>query len=165
MAENMKKNNETKCQKSKTPLLFDTSISIKIRQLTDQMLTPGNQLHAIPESMSVKEWQVIAVLAKFGKMTNKELCEYIKQTHVAISRVVKQLKKQQLVETEPSEMDKRKVEIILTDKGLSLHDEIVPKRLKLNDEIDNGLTPDERTTFLMLIAKLEKHVQSLEQSI
>lgn len=146
---------------SKTPLHFDTSISIKIRQLTDQMLTPGKQLHGIPEHMSVKEWQVLAVLANFGKMTNKELCQFIKQGHVAISRVVKKLKRQLLIETKQSETDRRSVEIELTDKGLSLHDEIVPKRLKLNIEIDNGLTADEKTTFLTLIQKLESHVQRL----
>jgi DNA-binding MarR family transcriptional regulator len=157
----MQKITQTKGKISKTPLNFDTSISIKIRQLTDQMLTPGNQLHGIPESMSVKEWQVIAVLAKFGKMTNKELCQYIKQGHVAISRVIKKLKRQLLVETKQSESDRRKVEIELTNQGLELHDQISPKRLKLNIEIDNGLTPDERVTFLALIQKLENHVQHI----
>jgi DNA-binding MarR family transcriptional regulator len=146
---------------SKNPLQFDTSLSIKIRQLTDQMLTPGNQLHGIPASMSVKEWQVISVLAKYGKMTNKELCHVIKQGHVAISRVVKSLKKQSLIETQPSATDRRNVEIQLSDEGLTLHDEIVPKRIKLNADIDNGLTPEERVVFLSLIQKLEKHVQEL----
>lgn len=160
----MQKTTQKKGKISNTPLHFDTSLSIKIRQLTDQMLTPGNQLHGIPDSMSVKEWQVLAVLAKFGKMTNKELCQYIKQGHVTISRVVKNLKRQQLIETKQSEVDRRKVEIELTDQGLSLHDEIAPKRLKLNIEIDNGLTPDERTTFLMLIQKLESHVQYLNSA-
>ena len=149
---------------SKTPLNFDRYLSIKIRLLTEQMLTPGNQLHGIPESMSVKEWQVIAVLAKFGKMTNKELCHFIKQGHVAISRVVTKLKEQSLIESQQSESDRRSVEIQLTDEGLAFHDEIVPKRLKLNNDIDNGLTREERVIFLALIQKLEKHVQFLNNA-
>lgn len=149
---------------SKTPLHFDTSLSIKIRLLTDQMLAPGSLLHGIPESMSVKEWQVIAVLAKFGKMTNKELCQYMKQRHVAISRVVKKLKKQLIIESQPSEADRRNVEIQLTEKGLDLHDEIVPKRIKLNIDIDNGLTPKERVTFSKLIHKLDQHIQYLNNT-
>ena len=160
----MQKNTQKQGKTSKTPLHFDTSISIKIMKLTDQMLTPGKQLHGIPESMSVKEWQVIAVLAKFGQMTNKELCQYIKQGHVAISRVVKTLKRQLLIQTKQSETDRRNVEIELTNKGLSLHDEIVPKRIKLHIDIDNGLTTDERATFLMLIQKLESHVQHLNSA-
>ena len=149
---------------SKSPLHFDTSLSIKIRLLADQMLSPGNQLHGIPGSMTVSEWAIIAVLAKFGKMTNKELCQSLRQGHVAISRVVKTLKRQLIIETKQSETDRRNVEIELTDKGLSLHDEIVPKRLKLNVEIDNGLTSDERATFLILIQKLESHVQHLNSA-
>lgn len=158
----MKKNNQSRI--SKTPLHFDTSLSIKVKLLTDQMLAPGRLLHGIPESMSVKEWQVIAVLAKFGKMTNKDICQYMKQGHVAISRVVKNLKKQLIIESKPSETDRRSVEIQLTEIGLALHDEIVPKRIKLNIDIDNGLTPEERVTFSKLIHKLDQHIQCLNNS-
>lgn len=149
-------------RRSKTPLPFDSFISVQISRLAGFIFSPDNQMRGLPNNITVREWQVIAALGAFGKMTNKEINTFVRLDHVAVSRAIKSLKTKNIIETQQSDFDKRSTQIQLTEQGLAMHDNIVPQRIKVNLAIDKGLTKQEKQTYLALTAKLEKHVQSMD---
>ena len=158
----MKKHIKSKGRRSRNPMPFDSFISVQINRLAGLIFSPDNQMKGLPNNLTVREWQVIATLGAFGKMTNKEINTFVRLDHVAVSRAIKSLKTKGIIETQQSDFDKRSTQIQLTESGLALHDNIVPQRVKINAAIDEGLTAEEKQTYLALTAKLEKHVKLID---
>ncbi|PVY42480.1 MarR family winged helix-turn-helix transcriptional regulator [Pontibacter virosus] len=80
------------------------------------------------------------------------------------SRLVGRLKTKGLVEVERNISDKRLVNIVISDKGFSLLDQIGNDLYKL-DNLLQGLTEEEATTLAGLLAKARESISTAENRL
>lgn len=80
------------------------------------------------------------------------------------SRLVGRLKSKGLVEVERNVVDKRLVNIVISDKGFALLEQIDGELYKL-DNLTQGLTEEEASTLANLLEKVRESIHSAEERL
>lgn len=107
--------------------------------------------------LDIPEWRVIATLGFSNKARAAQYIAHCTRTHKStISRAVSHLLTRKLVERVENEIDRREFALRLTHKGRALYKELIPRLLIKEQDILSSLTSEERKTFILLLAKLEK---------
>ena len=105
--------------------------------------------------LSVPEWRVMAVLGRFGPLSQNGVAEKTQMDKVRVSRAVARLAKAGRVSRRIDRADRRRSVLALTPAGEAIHREIVPHARRVEARLLAGLTPAERAALDHLIAKLE----------
>jgi DNA-binding MarR family transcriptional regulator len=112
--------------------------------------------------LSVTEWRVVAILGRFPGLTATEVKRRTAMDKVAVSRAVKKLQEQALIERSPQADDRRRMPLKLTaDKGMRLFREVVPKAMDYEQQLLAALSPDELTRLRRMILKLQSKAEDL----
>lgn len=147
------------------PMDLPNFLPFRMFQIAMRMSGTGNKLSDLLKefgsSIREREWRVLGVLGAYGGLTNKELVMITGMDAATITRAVKVLKKLDFIETLNSKRDRRKVLIILTEAGKTIHDQVAPKRIESGKVIDSCFYDDEKETLLYLLNKLDKHLDYL----
>lgn len=107
--------------------------------------------------LDIPEWRVIATLGFSDEACAAQYIAHCTRTHKStISRAVSHLLKRKLVERVENEIDRREFALRLTRKGQALYQDLIPRLLIKEQDILSSLTSEERKTFVLLLAKLEK---------
>ena len=72
--------------------------------------------------------------------------------------ILQLMEKNGLLTREPVSNDARLKKIVLTEKALALHDQIILKIDRLEDQLKNGLTEEEFRTFFEIADKISKNI-------
>ncbi len=145
---------------------LQTFLPYRMYYLAAQMSQAGYDLPELLNETGItigeREWRVISILGAYGGLTNGNVAKALKTDAATISRAVKVLKKQQLIDTLSSKKDRRKVLIYLTQAGADLYDKITPKRIETGEMIDSCFGHDELSTLHHLLNKLDRHLTHME---
>jgi len=76
--------------------------------------------------ISVTEWRVMAVLARFDGLSAREVAERTAMDKVAVSRALARLVEAGRVHRSIHDDDKRRSVLSLTEAGWTMHDEVAP---------------------------------------
>ena len=148
---------------------LQTFLPYRMYCLATQMAQAGNDLPELLKAAGVnigeREWRVISILGAYGGLTNGNVANALKTDAATVSRAVKVLKSQQLIDTLNSKKDRRKVLIYLTQTGADLFDRITPKRIDTGNMIDDCFTHEELSTLHHLLNKLDRHLQHMENEL
>jgi DNA-binding MarR family transcriptional regulator len=148
---------------------LQTFLPYRMYCLATQMAQAGNDLPELLKAAGVnigeREWRVISILGAYGGLTNGNVANALKTDAATVSRAVKVLKSQQLIDTLNSKKDRRKVLIYLTQAGADLFDRITPKRIDTGNTIDDCFTHEELSTLHHLLNKLDRHLQHMENEL
>lgn len=107
--------------------------------------------------LSPADFQVIVALRRSGapfRMPQARLMTQLSLTSGTVSVRVDRLAKTGVVVRESDPADSRVARVRLTDKGLSLFDEIAPAHLANEDRLLSALSSDDRTVLAELLRKL-----------
>lgn len=107
--------------------------------------------------LSPADFRVIVALRRSGapfSMPQARLMTQLSLTSGTVSVRVDRLAKTGVVVREPDPADSRIARVRLTDKGLSLFDELAPAHLANEDRLLSALSADDRTALAGLLRKL-----------
>lgn len=107
--------------------------------------------------LSPADFQVIVALRRSGapfSMPQARLMTQLSLTSGTVSVRVDRLAKTGVVVRKPDPADARVAQVRLTDKGLSLFDELAPAHLANEDRLLSALSTDDRTALAGLLRKL-----------
>lgn len=145
---------------------LQTFLPYRMYCLAAQMSHAGNDLPELLNdagfSIGEREWRVISILGAYGGLTNGNVASALKTDSATISRAVKVLKNEKLIDTLNSKKDRRKVLIYLTESGARLYDKVTPKRIDTGEMINSCFTHKELDTLHHLLNQLDRHLQHLE---
>ncbi len=99
------------------------------------------------KGLTESQFSILEALYHLGPMCQRELAKKLLKSGGNITLVVDNLEKQELVKREKTERDRRYYNIILTDKGRSLIEEIFPGHLAAIVEEISSLTEEEQHQF------------------
>ncbi len=129
-----------------------------LAQLVSESL---HDLYAGPFELSVTQWRVMAALGRFAPLTASDVGQRIVMDKVAVSRAVASLMKRGLVERATDLDDRRRASLRLTEKGRTVHAQIVPLALKYEADLYQALSAEERRALNSLYDRLFAHAKLL----
>ena len=129
-----------------------------LAQLVSESL---HDLYAGPFELSVTQWRVMAALGRFAPLTASDVGQRIVMDKVAVSRAVASLMKRGLVERATDLDDRRRASLRLTEKGRTVHVQIVPLALKYEADLYQTLSAEERQALNSLCDRLFAHAKLL----
>ena len=106
--------------------------------------------------ISVTEWRVMAVLARFDGLSAREVAERTAMDKVAVSRALARLVEAGRVSREIHDNDKRRSVLGLTEAGWAMHDEVAPMARAREREVLAKLDAEERAWLERILDKLLK---------
>ncbi|HTN37834.1 MAG TPA: helix-turn-helix domain-containing protein [Arachidicoccus sp.] len=133
----------------------------RLRRMSEYFLSEVNRVYQQQGFSFEAGWfPLFFILARGEPVSLRAVADELMISHSAVSQLVKHLKEKKLVETIPSELDKRSLLLQLTEKGTKLRDELQPVWL----EISKSLQEMEKihpavAHFLPALADLESHFE------
>lgn len=111
--------------------------------------------------LTIPEWRVMAVLARFAPLSANEVAERTAMDKVRVSRAVARLLKTGLVDRTTAREDRRRSTLRLSRAGRKIHAAIVPLARALEAELLAGIGEAERAQLERLMDKLLARARSL----
>jgi DNA-binding MarR family transcriptional regulator len=105
--------------------------------------------------ISVTEWRVMAVLARFDGLSAREVAERTAMDKVAVSRALARLVEAGRVSRVTHGDDKRRSVLSLTEAGWTMHDEVAPMARAREREVLAKLDSEERAWLERILDKLQ----------
>ena len=104
--------------------------------------------------LSVTEWRVMAVLARFEGLSAREVAERTAMDKVAVSRALARLVAAGRVDRAVHDNDKRRSVLKLSAAGWTIHDDVAPMARAREREVLAKLDPEERQWLERILDKL-----------
>ena len=104
--------------------------------------------------ISMTEWRVMAVLARFEGLSAREVAERTAMDKVAVSRALARLVSAGRVSRVMHDDDKRRSVLGLTEAGWRMHDEVAPMARARERELLARLDAEERAWLTRILDKL-----------
>ncbi|WP_333678739.1 MarR family transcriptional regulator [Dyella sp.] len=104
--------------------------------------------------LSMTEWRVMAVLARFHGLSAREVAERTAMDKVAVSRALAGLVETGRVHRETHGNDKRRSVLSLTEAGWHIHDDVAPMARAHERELLARLDENERQWLARILDKL-----------
>lgn len=113
-------------------------------------------------SLSIPEWRVVAVLARFPNLAASEVAERTALDKVAVSRAVRGLVASRRVVRSFDKGDKRKSILRLSALGKSVYTRVVPRALRYEQQLLNVLSASDRRALDRLISRLIERARQMD---
>jgi DNA-binding MarR family transcriptional regulator len=107
-----------------------------------------------PSGVGIGQWAVLLFLWARDGVTQTELARHVAIEPPTLVRTIDRMVRDGLVTREPDPRDGRVSRIHLTERGLSLRDDLIPRAVAVNTATLARLTVSEGRTLRRLLAKL-----------
>ncbi|MDT8320885.1 MAG: MarR family winged helix-turn-helix transcriptional regulator [Xanthomonadales bacterium] len=115
--------------------------------------------------IGVPEWRVIAVLGRFPGLAASEIAERTAMDKVTVSRAVRRLRDNGLLERRPDAADRRRQRLHLTrDGGHEVLQHVVPLARDYEKRLLDALSGKERNLLRSMLGKLQDRALAINQS-
>jgi DNA-binding MarR family transcriptional regulator len=113
--------------------------------------------------VSIPEWRVLAVVARFGVLSPSVVGERTSMDKVKVSRAAASLVARGLLKQSQDPTDGRGRLLRLTRKGAGACNTLMPLARALEDDLSHGLGRAEWATLQKALVRLDQHVQAIEE--
>ncbi len=122
--------------------------------ITNRIGANANRLYQAELGVGLAEWRVLSSLALEPGSSVVELSDLSSIDAGAISRVVFSMSAAGFISHEVDTTDRRRRKLVLTKRGLNLHDEMLKIALEEEDRLLRNLNTEERRHFVTTLQKL-----------
>jgi len=142
-------------------LHLDKFIPYRLSVLSNTISMSIARAYAREFYLSIPEWRVIAVLARYTDLSAVEVAERTAMDKVAVSRAVQSLLKSRRLARSYNSEDRRRSVLRLSASGRSVYTRIAPLALDYEAKLLASLNSSDRRSLDRLIAALLKRAQLL----
>jgi MarR family transcriptional regulator, 2-MHQ and catechol-resistance regulon repressor len=139
-----------KCSNQPFLMLMQTSRAIQER-IRDDMAK---------NNLTITEFAVLEVLFHKGKQTIQQLASSVLISSGSMTYVIDKLEQKALLKRNACPEDRRVIHITLTENGLELMNNIMPKHEEFVDFTFESLTSNEKEDLVRLLKKVKNRVVS-----
>ena len=113
-------------------------------------------------ALSIPEWRVVAVLARFPNLSAIEVAERTAMDKVAVSRAVRSLVASRRVVRSFDKGDRRRSILRLSAHGKSVYTRVAPRALSYEKKLLNALSASDRRALDRLISRLIERAREMD---
>jgi DNA-binding MarR family transcriptional regulator len=106
------------------------------------------------------EWRALAAIAQTPNITAKDIMQVTRLDKMQISRAIAKLSDNGYLTQQASKVDRRSTTLSLSESGIALYDEIVPKVKEQENLLLAHLNDDERNAFIAITKKLSAQISA-----
>jgi DNA-binding MarR family transcriptional regulator len=141
-------------------LPFEKSIGYQIRT-THRLMTRYLQQKITPHGVTVGMWYFLRVLWRQDGLTQRELSHIVGTMEPTTLTAIKSMERKGLVRRVKNGIDRRKINIFLTEQGQALKDELIPLAKEVVDDAVDGFSDRERAAMLEYLAAIQSNLHDL----
>jgi MarR family transcriptional regulator, 2-MHQ and catechol-resistance regulon repressor len=136
---------ESKCKNQPFLALMKTAKNIQ-DQIRSEMSA---------NNLSITEFSVLEVLHQKGMQTIHQVGQSILISSGSMTYVIDKLEQKGMLERRACPSDRRAIHLALTDTGMALMEEIMPRHQRLIDGMFESLSEEERESIVALLNKIK----------
>jgi DNA-binding MarR family transcriptional regulator len=156
---------ETSARRKASRLDLFRFVPFRLNRLAAEVSNALSSEYQTRYGLDIPEWRVLATLGFRNDACSAQYISDCTRTHKStISRAVTALMERQIVERVENAEDRREFRLRLTRKGRSLYEELIPRLLRKEQEILSCLSASERKQFAMLLGRIEKSLDLVQNS-
>lgn len=140
-------------------LALETFLPYRLSVLTNRISRRLAELYAERFALSIPEWRVLAVVARFPGASAEQVCRETAMDKVAVSRAVTRLLNSKRLQRSYAADDRRRSVLRLSARGRRVYQRIVPLARAFEQQVLRGFTARERRELERLLAKLDTAVE------
>lgn len=142
-------------------LALEAFLPYQLSVLTNTVSRALASLYEERFGLTVAEWRIMAVLARFGPLSANEACDRTAMDKVQVSRAVARAVASGLIDRAVNEADRRRLVLSLTPLGRAIHDEIRPLAIELQRRLLEPLSGEERRQLFDMLERLHSRACEL----
>lgn len=108
--------------------------------------------------LTLGQWQVLATLSRLNKATMGEVAAFCATDRTTLTRTVDRMVNEGLIRRDRDLVDRRQVNLDLTEKGLEVFRTVQVDVTRFNDRVAGVLKPPEIEQLQMMIRRVLVHV-------
>lgn len=136
------------------PFDLDSFLPYLVNVLGSRLSVELGAVYGRRFGISIPEWRVLAHLGQHERVSVREIYRRVEMDKAKVSRAAGRLEAMALVEKRESTVDRRLVELSLTQKGRRLFAQIAPLALDFEARFLSVLSAEEAQQFRLLVGKL-----------
>jgi MarR family transcriptional regulator, 2-MHQ and catechol-resistance regulon repressor len=137
-----------------------TNLPFLVLMQTSKAVQDRMKVEMTKNNLSITEFSVLEVLYQKGKQTIQHIGNSILVSSGSMTYVIDRLEQKGLLHRSDCPDDRRVIHVTLTDDGNKLMEKIMPKHQEWVDNIFSSLNTDESDTFVKLLKKVSKQMES-----
>ncbi|WP_395606741.1 MarR family winged helix-turn-helix transcriptional regulator [Pseudomonas sp. B22129] len=110
--------------------------------------------HMEPHGVTAAQFKVLIIIAQFDVDTPAELCRNLSLDSGSMTRMLDRLEQKGLLARKRSELDRRQVQLVLTEDGQRLADMLPHIGAQSMNELAGALAPGELQTLEAILTKI-----------
>ncbi len=114
--------------------------------------------------LTVSEWRTMAVLGNHQPLSASDVVQRSSIDKVQVSRAIQGLLKRDLLQRRVDPVDRRRVNLHLTDKGQQVFADLIPRIRTLEQQLLGCLSETEQQTLRALMSKVRLQAESINRS-
>jgi DNA-binding MarR family transcriptional regulator len=135
-------------------LELERFLPYRLSVLSNTVSTRISRAYAGQFGLSIPEWRVIAVLARFPGLSASEVADRTAMDKVMVSRAVAKLLKDGRVMRKALAGDRRASHLSLSPKGRAIYAKVVPVARGIEARLVSALEPEEGAALDRVLTKL-----------
>jgi DNA-binding MarR family transcriptional regulator len=143
-------------------LHLDRFVPYRLSVLTNLVSMSIAHAYAREFGLSIPQWRVIAILARYPDLSAIEVAERTAMDKVAVSRAVQGLLAASRVLRSQARNDRRKSVLRLSAKGHAVYRRVAPLALSYEKQLLQTLNVSERRVLDRLISRLLERARAME---
>lgn len=127
-----------------------------------RLFARGLQAELEPLGLAPGQFPILLFLWEQEGLTQGELCRLVQVEQPTMANTLARMERDGLIDRHPDPADGRRSVIRLTAKGRSLKDPAIASARRVNDRAAEGLSGEERTALLRLLAKVAANLGGVQ---
>jgi DNA-binding MarR family transcriptional regulator len=150
-------------RRSAKALDLDNYVPAYLTFLANKLSSGASAIYRRRFGIGIVDWRIMALLAIEPWIVAGRVCEVIGLDRAAVSRSVRFMVANGLVETRFHNGNERRQFLALTRDGILLHDKIVKVALAREEQLLDGFSDQERKTAIKLLARMHAQLPNVGQ--
>ncbi|MCV0396598.1 MAG: MarR family winged helix-turn-helix transcriptional regulator [Rhizobiaceae bacterium] len=139
-------------------LPFERSVGYQVR-MTHRLLQRYLQQQIEPHGVTPGMWYFLRALWHEDGLTQRQLSEIVGTMEPTTLMAIRSMERKGLVKRVRSDLDKRKINIHLTPRGLALRDILLPLARKVVDKAVEGFSERETVALLQYLDVIQQNMR------
>ena len=144
-------------------LNLDNYVPAYLTYLAGKISNSASATYRPKFGVGITDWRIMALLATEPWISAGRICDVIGLDKAAVSRSVRAMKLNGLVDVHWADDDKYRQVIALTRQGLNLHDRIVRLSLQREQQLLKSFSAAERKTLINFLSRM--HAQIVDANV
>ena len=129
--------------------------SIRDARIMNQLRETGHRLHHLSEGRASQK-NILILLSKTGPLTQRELTERLRVQPASSSEILTKMEQSGWICRQPSEEDRRTMDVSLTDTGMQAAAEAEKQVQEVQRDMLSCLSGEEKAVLLPILEKLNQ---------